>query len=143
MTNIATSAPATDQPLRGNEAIARGALEAGVGFASAYPGTPSSEIIGSLAEAARDAGIYAEWSVNEKVALETAAAASFAGVRAIAAMKQNGINVASDFLMTLNLTGTNAGLVLVVSDDPSAHSSTNEQDARTSAKWADLRCPET
>ena len=138
MASIATHAPGTDQLLMGNEAIARGALEAGVGFASAYPGTPSSEIIGSLAEAAKDAGIYAEWSVNEKVALETAAAASFAGVRAIAAMKQNGINVASDFLMTLNLTGTNAGLVLVVSDDPSAHSSTNEQDARTIAKWADL-----
>ena len=138
MASIATHAPGTDQLLMGNEAIARGALEAGIGFASAYPGTPSSEIIGSLAEAAKEAGIYAEWSVNEKVALETAAAASFAGVRAVVAMKQNGINVASDFLMTLNLTGTNAGLVLVVSDDPSSHSSTNEQDSRAIAKWADL-----
>jgi indolepyruvate ferredoxin oxidoreductase alpha subunit len=138
MASIATYAPGTDQLLMGNEAIARGALEAGVGFASAYPGTPSSEIIGSLAEAAKEAGIYAEWSVNEKVALEAAAAASFAGVRAIVAMKQNGINVASDFLMTLNLTGTNAGLVVVASDDPSAHSSTNEQDSRPIAKWADL-----
>jgi len=138
MASIATYAPGTDQLLMGNEAIARGALEAGIGFASAYPGTPSSEIIGSLAEAAKEAGIYAEWSVNEKVALETAAAASFAGVRAIVAMKQNGINVASDFLMTLNLTGTNAGLVVVISDDPSAHSSTNEQDTRPIAKWADL-----
>jgi indolepyruvate ferredoxin oxidoreductase alpha subunit len=138
MANIATCAPGTDQLLMGNEAIARGALEAGVGFASAYPGTPSSEIIGSLADAAKEAGIYAEWSVNEKVALEAAAAASFAGVRAIVAMKQNGVNVASDFLMTLNLTGTNAGLVVVMSDDPSAHSSTNEQDSRPIAKWADL-----
>jgi indolepyruvate ferredoxin oxidoreductase alpha subunit len=138
MANIATYAPGTDQLLMGNEAIARGALEAGVGFASAYPGTPSSEIIGSLADAAKEAGIYAEWSVNEKVALEAAAAASFAGVRAIVAMKQNGVNVASDFLMTLNLTGTNAGLVVVMSDDPSAHSSTNEQDSRPIAKWADL-----
>jgi len=138
MASIATYAPGSDQLLMGNEAIARGALEAGVGFASAYPGTPSSEIIGSLAEAAKEAGIYAEWSVNEKVALEAAAAASFAGVRAIVAMKQNGINVASDFLMTLNLTGTNAGLVVVASDDPSAHSSTNEQDSRPIAKWADL-----
>jgi indolepyruvate ferredoxin oxidoreductase alpha subunit len=138
MASIATYAPGTDQLLMGNEAIARGALEAGVGFASAYPGTPSSEIVGSLAEAAKEAGIYAEWSVNEKVALETAAAAAFAGVRAIVAMKQNGINVASDFLMTLNLTGTNAGLVVVISDDPSAHSSTNEQDTRPIAKWADL-----
>jgi indolepyruvate ferredoxin oxidoreductase alpha subunit len=138
MASISTYAPGSDQLLMGNEAIARGALEAGVGFASAYPGTPSSEIIGSLAEAAKEAGIYAEWSVNEKVALEAAAAASFVGVRAIVAMKQNGINVASDFLMTLNLTGTNAGLVVVTSDDPSAHSSTNEQDTRPIAKWADL-----
>ena len=138
MASISTYAPGSDQLLMGNEAIARGALEAGVGFASAYPGTPSSEIIGSLAEAAKEAGIYAEWSVNEKVALEAAAAASFAGVRAIVAMKQNGVNVASDFLMTLNLTGTNGGLVVVMSDDPSAHSSTNEQDTRPFAKWADL-----
>jgi indolepyruvate ferredoxin oxidoreductase alpha subunit len=138
MTSIATYEPGTDQLLMGNEAIARGALEAGVGFASAYPGTPSSEIVGSLAEAAKEAGIYAEWSVNEKVALEAAAAASFAGIRAIVSMKQNGINVASDFLMTLNLTGTNAGLVLVIADDPSAHSSTNEQDTRPVAKWAAL-----
>jgi indolepyruvate ferredoxin oxidoreductase alpha subunit len=138
MATIATYAPGTDQLLMGNEAIARGALEAGVGFASAYPGTPSSEIIGSLAEAAKEAGIYAEWSVNEKVALEAAAAASFVGMRAIVAMKQNGINVASDFLMTLNLTGTIGGLVVVISDDPSAHSSTNEQDTRPIAKWADL-----
>jgi indolepyruvate ferredoxin oxidoreductase alpha subunit len=138
VTSIATYAPGTDQLLMGNEAIARGALEAGVGFASAYPGTPSSEIVGSLAEAAKEAGIYAEWSVNEKVALEAAAAASFAGVRAIVSMKQNGINVASDFLMTLNLTGTNAGLVVVIADDPSAHSSTNEQDTRPVAKWAAL-----
>ena len=138
MASIATYAPGTDQLLMGNEAIGRGALEAGVGFASAYPGTPSSEIVGSLAEAAKEAGIYAEWSVNEKVALEAAAAASFAGVRAIVAMKQNGVNVASDFLMTLNLTGVNAGLVVVTSDDPSSHSSTNEQDTRPVAKWADL-----
>ncbi len=138
MPTIATYEPGTDQLLMGNEAIARGALEAGVGFASAYPGTPSSEIVGSLAEAAEDAGIYAEWSVNEKVALEAAAAASFAGVRAVVSMKQNGVNVASDFLMNLNLTGTNAGLVLVICDDPSAHSSTNEQDTRPVAKWAAL-----
>src|SRR3990172_9012541 len=138
MASIATPAPGTTQLLMGNEAIARGALEAGVGFASAYPGTPSSEIIGSLAEAAKEAGIYTEWSVNEKVALETAAAASFAGVRAVVAMKQNGVNVASDFLMTLNLTGTNAGLVLVVSDALSPPSRTTEQDSRAIAKGADL-----
>jgi len=138
MTSITAYEPGASQLLMGNEAIARGALEAGVGFASGYPGTPSSEIIGSLAEVAREMDIYVEWSVNEKVALEAAAAASFAGVRAIVAMKQNGLNVASDFLMTLNLTGTNAGLVLVLCDDPSALSSTNEEDSRPIAKWADL-----
>ena len=138
MTTITAYEPGASQLLMGNEAIARGALEAGLGFACAYPGTPSSEIIGSLAEVAREMDIYVEWSVNEKVALEAAAAASFAGVRAIVAMKQNGLNVASDFLMTLNLTGTNAGLVLVLCDDPAALSSTNEQDSRLIAKWADL-----
>src|SRR3990170_673527 len=138
MTSITAYEPGASQLLMGNEAIARGALEAGLGFASAYPGNPSSEIIGSLAEVAREMDIHVEWSVNEKVALEAAAAASFAGVRAIVAMKQNGINVASDFLMTLNLTGTNAGLAVVICDDPSAHSSTNEQDTRPIAKWAAL-----
>jgi indolepyruvate ferredoxin oxidoreductase alpha subunit len=138
MANIAAGSPGTSELLMGNEAIARGALEAGVGFAAAYPGTPSSEVIDSLAEVAKDGEIYAEWSVNEKVAVEAAAAASFAGVRAIVAMKQNGINVASDFLMTLNLTGTKAGLVLIACDDPSALSSTNEQDSRPFSKWADL-----
>ncbi len=138
MTSITAYEPGASQLLMGNEAIARGALEAGLGFASAYPGNPSSEIIGSLAEVAREMDIHVEWSVNEKVALEAAAAASFAGVRAIVAMKQNGLNVASDFLMNLNLTGTNAGLVLVVCDDPAALSSTNEQDSRLIARWAEL-----
>ncbi len=138
MVSIATGKPGTRELFMGNEAIARGALEAGVGFAAAYPGTPSSEVIGTLAEVAKEGDIYAEWSVNEKVAMEVAAAASFSGVRAIVAMKQNGINVASDFLMNLNLTGTKAGLVLMACDDPSALSSTNEQDSRPFAKWADL-----
>lgn len=138
MTSITAYEAGASQLLMGNEAIARGALEAGLGFASAYPGNPSSEIIGSLAEVANETDIYVEWSVNEKVALEAAAAASFAGVRAIAAMKQNGLNVASDFLMNLNLTGTVGGLVLVVCDDPSGLSSTNEQDTRPVAKWAEL-----
>jgi indolepyruvate ferredoxin oxidoreductase alpha subunit len=138
MTTITAYEPGASQLLMGNEAIARGALEAGLGFASAYPGNPSSEILGALAEVAKEMDIYVEWSVNEKVALEAAAAASFAGVRAIVAMKQNGLNVASDFLMNLNLTGTNAGLVLVVCDDPSGLSSTNEQDSRPIAKWAEI-----
>jgi indolepyruvate ferredoxin oxidoreductase, alpha subunit len=138
MANVATFEPGTAELLMGNEGIARGALEAGMGFAAAYPGNPSSEIIGTLAEVAKDAGIYVEWSVNEKVALEAAAAAAFAGVRSIVAMKQNGLNVVLDFLMGLGMTGTNAGLVLVTCDDPGALSSTEEEDSRPVAKWACL-----
>lgn len=82
MASIDIDAPGTEQLLIGNEAIARGALEAGIGFAAAYPGTPSSEIVGSLAPIAKKMGIYAEWSVNEKVAMEAAAGTSFAGIRA-------------------------------------------------------------
>jgi len=138
MTNIAVDAPGTAELLMGNEAIARGALESGIGFASAYPGTPSTEIIGTLAEVGKDLNVYVEWSANEKVALESAAAASFAGVRALAAMKQVGVNVAADFLMNLNLCGVNGGLVLVACDDPGALASQTEQDTRLFAKWADL-----
>lgn len=136
MANVATFEAGTAQLLMGNEGIARGALEAGIGFASAYPGNPSSEIIGTLADVAADAGIYVEWSINEKVALEAAAAAAFAGVRSICAMKHNGLNVVLDFLMGLNVTGTKAGLVLVTCDDPGALSSTEEEDSRPVAKWA-------
>ncbi len=124
--------------LMGNEAIARGALEAGVQVCAAYPGNPSSEIIGTLANVAVEMGIHVEWSVNEKVALEVAAAASFAGLRGLSAMKQNGINVACDFLLNLNLTGCGGGLVVVVADDPGALSSTNEEDSRLFAKLAGL-----
>ncbi len=137
--SIALNAPGTSQLFIGNEAIARGALEAGIGFAAAYPGTPSSEIIGSLAQVAKDLGIYVEWSVNEKVAVEAAAGASFAGIRALAAMKQNGVNVACDFLSNLVMSGIGkGGLVLIVCDDPSAISSSNEQDTRPVAKWLDI-----
>jgi indolepyruvate ferredoxin oxidoreductase alpha subunit len=139
MANIDIDAPGTSQLFIGNEAIARGALEAGIGFAAAYPGTPSSEILGSLAQVAKKVGIYAEWSVNEMVAMEAAAGASFAGIRALAAMKQNGVNVVSDFLANLVMTGTGkGGLVLVSCDDPSAISSSNEQDTRPAAKWLDI-----
>ncbi len=125
--------------LQGNEAIARGALEAGVAFCAAYPGNPSSEILETLAESADSAGIYAEWSVNEKVALESAAAASFTGLRAMASMKQNGVNVAQDFICNLTISGSGpGGLVLITCDDPSSISSTNEQDARFIARLADL-----
>ena len=138
MAGIELDAPGTPQLFIGNEAIARGALEAGIGFASAYPGTPSTEIMESLAPVAEKRNFYAEWSVNEKVALEAAAGASFAGIRAITAMKQNGINVASDFLSNLVMSGIGAGLVLVSCDDPSAISSSNEQDTRPIAKWLDI-----
>lgn len=116
--------------LLGNEAIARGALEAGVGVAAAYPGTPSSEIIGSLIEVASDAGIYVEWSTNEKVAFELCWAAALFGVRAITAMKHVGLNVAADALMSSAYTGVNEGFIIVSADDPSQWSSQNEQDNR-------------
>ena len=139
MASIDIDSPGTSQLFMGNEAIARGALEAGIGFAAAYPGTPSSEILGSLAAVAKKVGIYAEWSVNEMVAMEAAAGASFAGIRALAAMKQNGINVVSDFLANLVMSGTGkGGLVLISCDDPSAISSSNEQDTRLIAKWLDI-----
>jgi indolepyruvate ferredoxin oxidoreductase alpha subunit len=138
MAGIAVNRAGTTQLLMGNEAIARGALEAGIGVAAAYPGNPSSEITTTLAQAAKELNLYVEWSVNEKVALEVAAAAAFAGVRALCAMKQNGLNVALDFLSNLNLTGVGGGLVLVVCDDPGGISSTNEQDSRHVAKALDL-----
>ena len=119
--------------LQGNEAIARGAWEAGVTVACAYPGTPSSEI---LAEIAGHKEIYAEWSPNEKVAVEVAHGASLAGARSIAAMKHVGFNVASDPFMTIAYTGIKGGLVIVVADDPSMHSSQNEQDSRNWARFA-------
>lgn len=139
MSIIKMDQPGKELLLMGNEAIARGALEGGVKVAAAYPGTPSSEIIGSLVDVSQDMGLYVEWSINEKVALEVAAAAAFSGLRAICAMKQNGLNVAADFLLNLNLMGIHGGgLVLITCDDPSAHSSGNEQDSRLYAKMADL-----
>ncbi|MFZ0450833.1 MAG: indolepyruvate ferredoxin oxidoreductase subunit alpha [Desulfatiglandaceae bacterium] len=124
--------------LQGNEAIARGALEAGVLFCAGYPGNPSSEIIETLAKASKDLPLYVEWSTNEKVALEAATAASFSGCRAMASMKQNGVNVASDFLTNLTLSGTKGGIVLVSCDDPGGISSTNEEDARVFAQISDI-----
>ncbi len=114
----------------GNEAIARGALEAGICFASAYPGTPSTEIIEALSSVAKQAGIYVEWSTNEKVAFEAAYAAAMTGVRSLVAMKHVGVNVAADILMSSGYAGTNAGFVIVSADDPGQHSSQNEQDNR-------------
>ena len=116
--------------LLGNEAIARGALEAGISVATTYPGTPASEIGDTLARVAKDAGIYFEYSVNEKVATEMAIGAAASGVRALVSMKHVGVNVAADALMTFAYTGTKGGFVLVTADDPSCHSSQNEQDNR-------------
>lgn len=119
--------------MSGNQAIARGAFESGIGVACAYPGTPSTEILEHMR--AFD-GIYIEWSPNEKVALEVALGAAVAGVRALAAMKHVGLNVAADPLFTAAYTGVNAGLVVVSADDPGMHSSQNEQDNRHYARFA-------
>ena len=116
--------------LLGNEAIVRGLIEAGVGFASTYPGTPSSEIGNILEVISSDAGMYFEFSNNEKVALEVSAAAAVSGVRSFAFMKHVGLNVAADPLMTLAYSGVNGGMLVLTADDPSAHSSQNEQDNR-------------
>ncbi|MDR0329032.1 MAG: hypothetical protein LBI05_12135, partial [Planctomycetaceae bacterium] len=108
--------------LSGNEAIARGAFEAGVTVAAGYPGTPSTEILQNVAEKYNNV-IYAEWSPNEKVAFEVAAGAALTGARAMATMKHVGLNVAADPLMTLGYLGTIGGFVAVVADDPGMHSS--------------------
>ena len=121
--------------LSGNEAIARGAWEAGARFASAYPGTPSTEILENMAGYL---DIYSEWCPNEKVAMETALGAAIAGARALCAMKHVGVNVAADPLMTASYVGVKGGLVLVSADDPALHSSQNEQDNRNYAKFAKI-----
>lgn len=120
--------------LTGNEAVARGAYEAGITVASAYPGTPSTEILENVALYKED--IYAEWAPNEKVALEVTIGASIAGARALAAMKHVGVNVAADPFFTYSYTGVNGGLVIVSADDPGMHSSQNEQDNRMYAKFS-------
>ncbi len=125
--------------LSGNEAIALGAWEAGVQYASAYPGTPSTEILENFA---RYPGVRAEWASNEKVALDNVIGASFGGARTLAAMKHVGVNVAADSLMSLSYTGVKGGLVLVSADDPGAFSSQNEQDNRQYARFGKFPCIE-
>ncbi len=120
----------------GNEAIARGAYEAGVKVSAAYPGTPSTEISEYIVKYKDD--IYAEWSPNEKVATEVAIGASVAGVRSMACMKHVGLNVASDPLYTVSYMGVNGGLVIIVADDPGLYSSQNEQDTRMVARAAQV-----
>ncbi len=114
----------------GNEAIVRGAVEGGVAIAATYPGTPSSEIGNTLFKVAKPAGMYFEFSSNEKLAMEVAGSAAMSGVRSLAFMKHVGLNVAADAFMTLNYTGVRGGMIIVVADDPSMHSSQNEQDTR-------------
>lgn len=122
--------------LTGNEAIARGAYEAGVRFASAYPGTPSTEILENIALYKED--ILAEWATNEKVALEAVIGASFAGARSLASMKHVGLNVAADPLFTNSYLGVNGGLVVITADEPGMFSSQNEQDNRNYARSAKI-----
>lgn len=118
------------QLLLGNEAIVRGLIEAGTGFASTYPGTPSSEIGNILEKISSDAGMYFEFSTNEKVAMEVSAAAASSGVRSFVFMKHVGLNVAADPMLTLAYAGVRGGMLILSADDPSAHSSQNEQDNR-------------
>ena len=124
--------------LLGNEAIARGALEAGVSFATCYPGTPSSEIPENFFKISQETDLYFEYSTNEKVAMEVAAGAAVSGVRTIVTMKHVGLNVAADPLMTLAYVGINGGMVIINADDPSLFSSQNEQDNRYYARLSGL-----
>lgn len=138
-----TSKIAVDKPgsfllLNGDEAVARGAIEASLKVAAAYPGTPSTEILETLSSVAKELGLYAEWSINEIVAAEVAVGASMTGVRALTSMKHVGMNVASDAVMTMAYTGVEGGLLIVVCDDPALHSSQNEQDTRYFAVHAKL-----
>lgn len=133
---MAPKKPASEKLwLSGNEALALGAHEASVKVASGYPGTPSTEILENLSTYSN---VYTEWAPNEKVGLEVAIGASFAGVRALATMKHVGLNVAADPLFTASYTGVRGGLVIVVADDPTMHSSQNEQDSRNYALAAKL-----
>ena len=125
--------------LSGNEAVARGMWEAGVAVASAYPGTPSTEILENYA---LFPNVYAEWAPNEKVAVDVAVGAAYAGRRGMAVMKHVGLNVAADSFMYASMTGLEAGLVIVTADDPAMHSSQNEQDNRTFAKFGRVPCLE-
>lgn len=124
--------------LLGNEAAVRGALEAGISVAATYPGTPSSEIGDVFSKIANDAGVYFEFSINEKVAMEVAAAAAASGVRSFTFMKHVGLNVASDSFMSVVYTGVRGGMIILSADDPSMFSSQNEQDNRHYARLANL-----
>jgi indolepyruvate ferredoxin oxidoreductase alpha subunit len=138
MHKLLSDSPGQEMLLLGNEAIARGAIEAGIGVATCYPGTPSSEIPDTFFTLYQEAGFYFEYSTNEKVALEVASGAAVSGVRSICTMKHVGMNVASDALMTMAYLGVNAGMVVINADDPSLFSSQNEQDNRYYARLSGL-----
>jgi len=132
-----------EQILLGDEAVALGAAQAGLTAAYSYPGTPASEIMEYLIKASEGGKKFiATWCVNEKVAYEEALGVSFAGKRALVSMKHVGLNVAADPFINSALTGANGGLVLVVADDPSMHSSQNEQDSRYYADFTQIICLE-
>ncbi len=125
------------QFLMGNEAIALGAIRAGVDLVCGYPGTPSTEVLETAAKR-NDGSYYVEWSVNEKAAMEVAAGAAYAGARVLVTMKQVGLNVASDPLMSLAYVGVKGGMVILVADDPGPISSQTEQDTRVFAQYSKL-----
>ncbi len=138
MHKLLSENPGQKMLLLGNEAIARGAIEAGVAVASTYPGTPSSEISLQFFQTSRESDLYFEYSTNEKVAMEVAAAAANSGVRSMCVMKHVGVNVAADALMTLAYVGVKGGMVVLTADDPYMFSSQNEQDNRFYAKLSGL-----
>jgi len=139
---VARDEPGLKVLLMGNEAIARGAIEGGVGVGASYPGTPASEIMETLVAVAKDIGFYAEWSVNEKVAFEVAAGAALFNVRAICSLKNAGLNWCMDMLATLVYGGVRGGMVIVVVDDTGARTSSNEQDQRYASSWVEVPCLE-
>jgi indolepyruvate ferredoxin oxidoreductase alpha subunit len=138
MHKLLTDSPGKEMLLLGNEAIARGALEAGLAFATCYPGTPSSEIPEQFFRISQETDLYFEYSTNEKVAMEVGAAAAICGVRTMVTMKHVGLNVAADPLMTLAYVGVKGGMVIISADDPSLFSSQNEQDNRYYARLSSL-----
>ncbi|MBU1713798.1 MAG: indolepyruvate ferredoxin oxidoreductase subunit alpha [Proteobacteria bacterium] len=138
MHKLLTDTPGNKMLLLGSEAIARGAVEAGLAFAATYPGTPSSEISLNFFQISQESDLYFEYSTNEKVALEVAAAAANSGVRSMCIMKHVGLNVAADALMTLAYVGVKGGLVIITADDPFMFSSQNEQDNRYYGKLSGL-----
>jgi indolepyruvate ferredoxin oxidoreductase alpha subunit len=138
MHKLLTQTPGEQMLVLGNEAIARGAIEAGVAFTSTYPGTPSSELSFNFFQISKESDLYFEYSTNEKVAMEVASAAAICGVRSMVVMKHVGLNVAADALMTLAYVGVKGGMVILTADDPSLFSSQNEQDNRYYAKISGL-----